>query len=142
MNGRVLRKSLSRLNQSSIKIETTFLSDGRKKGLWRLRYRNVKCLSEENVIQTFLNKMGQTDADSVAILTSSASDRVRSFAENLTAALAQNGVRAVFLVNPPIIRSRARRLSEETCRYSSRSRYRVIPGWMWMRSLALSMTMN
>ena len=81
-------------------IETTFLSDDRKKGLWRLRYRNVKCLSEENVIQTFLNKMGQTDADSVAILTSSASDRVRSFAENLTAALAQNGVRAVFLVNP------------------------------------------
>lgn len=81
-------------------IETTFLSDGRKKGLWRLRYRNVKCLSEENVIQTFLNSMGQTDADSVAILTSSASDRVRSFAENLTAALAQNGVRAVFLVNP------------------------------------------
>ena len=81
-------------------IETKFLSGGRKKGVWRLRYRNVKCLSEENVIQTFLNKMGQTDADSVAILTSSASDRVRSFAENLTAALAQNGVRAVFLVNP------------------------------------------
>lgn len=81
-------------------IETTYLSGMKKKGLERLRYRNVKCLSEENVIQTFLNRMGQNDSGSVAILTSSASDRVRSFAENLTAALARSGVHAVFLVNP------------------------------------------
>jgi|GEM_PF-5449799 len=81
-------------------IETTFLAGTNKKGLQRLRYRKVKLLSEDNVVQTFLNRMGQTDTDSVAILTSSATDHVRSFAENLTAALAQNGVRAVFLANP------------------------------------------
>lgn len=81
-------------------IETTYLSGMKKKGLESLRYRKVKLLSEDNVVQTFLNRMGQTDTDSVAILTSFASDQVRSFSENLTAALAQNGVRTVFLANP------------------------------------------
>ena len=86
--------------EDNFDIETTVLSDTKKKGLQRLRYRKVKLLSEDNVVQTFLNRMGQADTDSVAILTSSATDHVRSFAENLTTALAQNGVRTVFLANP------------------------------------------
>ena len=86
--------------EDSYGIETTLLSDSRKTGIERLRYRRVKLFREEQVIQTFENRICQQDVTSAAILTSAASDSVKRFADNLSDALAQKGIHTVLVENP------------------------------------------
>ena len=86
--------------EDSYGIETTLLSDSRKTGIERLRYRRVKLFREEQVIQTFENRVCQQDVTSAAILTSAASDSVKRFADNLSDVLAQKGIHTVLVENP------------------------------------------
>lgn len=86
--------------EDSYGIETTLLSDSRKTGIERLRYRRVKLFREEQVIQTFENRVCQQGVTSAAILTSAASDSVKRFADNLSEALAQKGIHTVLVENP------------------------------------------
>lgn len=86
--------------EDSYGIETTLLSDSRKTGIERLRYRRVKLFREEQVIQTFENRICQQDVTSAAILTSAASDSVKRFADSLSEALAQKGIHTVLVENP------------------------------------------
>ena len=86
--------------EDSYGIETTLLSDSRKTGIERLRYRRVKLFREEQVIQTFENRICQQDVTSAAILTSAASDSVKRFADSLSEALAEKGIHTVLVENP------------------------------------------
>ena len=86
--------------EDSYGIETILLSDSRKTGIEKLRYRRVKLFREEQVIQTFENRICQKNVASAAVLTSAESDAVKHFTESLSEALAQKGVHTVFLENP------------------------------------------
>ena len=86
--------------ENSYGIETILLSDSRKTGIEKLRYRRVKLFREEQVIQTFENRICQQNVASAAVLTSAESDDVKHFTESLSEALAQKGVHTVFLENP------------------------------------------